>query len=49
MENSYRSEIYAFASGKYMYKKNGYLNKYLITISLKYINDLWLIDQIIVN
>lgn len=48
-KNSYRSESYAFAGGKYIYKKNGYLNKYLITISLKYINDLWLIDQIIVN
>ena len=48
-KNSYRSESYAFANGKYIYKKDGYLNKYNISISLKYLNDLWLIDQIVVN
>src|SRR3972149_12243969 len=47
-KNSYRSESYAFANGKYIYKKDGYLNKYNISISLKYLNDLWLIDQIVV-
>lgn len=48
-KNSYRSDSYAFANGKYMYKKDGYVNKYGISVSLKYINDLWLIDQIIIN
>ncbi|MCI0449482.1 MAG: DUF4783 domain-containing protein [Chlorobi bacterium] len=47
--NSSRSENYAFAVGKYKYKKNGFINNFLISVSLKYINDLWLIDQIIVN
>ena len=47
--NSSRSENYAFAVGRYKYKKNGFINNYLISVSLKYINDLWLIDQIIVN
>jgi hypothetical protein len=48
-KNSYRSDSYAFANGKYMYKKEGYVSKYGISVSLKYINDLWLIDQIIIN
>ena len=48
-KNSVRSENYAFANGKYVYKKDGYLNKLYISVSLKYINDLWLIDQIIIN
>jgi len=48
-KNSYRSETYAFANGKYVYKKDGYLNKFNISVSLKYLNDLWLIDQIVVN
>lgn len=46
---SSRSENYAFASGKYRYKRNGYLNYYVFSISLKYINNGWLIDQIIIN
>lgn len=48
-KNSTRSEIYAFANGKYVYKKDGYQNKLFISVSLKYLNELWLIDQIIVN
>jgi hypothetical protein len=47
--NSSRSENYAFAVGKYKYQKNGFINNYSISVSLKYINDLWLVDQIIVN
>jgi len=46
---SSRSENYAFASGKYKYKRNGYLNSYDFSVSLKYINGGWLIDQIIIN
>ena len=48
-KNSSRSEYYAFALGKYKYKKGGVINTFTISISLKYINELWLIDQIIVN
>ena len=48
-KNSVRSDSYAFANGKYVYKKDGYFNKLFISVSLKYINDLWLIDQIIIN
>lgn len=47
--NSSRSEKYAFALGKYRYKRSGFINTYTISVSLKYVNDLWLIDQIIVN
>jgi hypothetical protein len=47
--SSSRSENYAFATGKYKYKKNGFINTYTFSVSLKYINNLWLIDQIIVN
>jgi len=46
---SSRSENYAFASGKYKFRKNGYINSYELSVSLKYSNDLWLIDQIIIN
>jgi hypothetical protein len=46
---SSRSENYAFASGKYKYSKNGYINNYNLSVSLKYINEKWLIDQIIIN
>lgn len=48
-KNSSRSEKYAFALGKYKYKKGGFISTYTISVSLKYVNDLWLIDQIIVN
>ncbi len=48
-KNSSRSEKYAFALGKYKYKKGGFISTFTISVSLKYINDLWLIDQIIVN
>lgn len=48
-KNSTRSEKYAFAMGKYKYKKGGFISTYTISVSLKYVNDLWLIDQIIVN
>jgi hypothetical protein len=47
--NSSRSERYAFALGKYKYKKGGFINTFTISVSLKYTDDLWLIDQIIVN
>ncbi|MBZ0202271.1 MAG: DUF4783 domain-containing protein [Ignavibacteria bacterium] len=47
--NSSRSEKYAFALGKYKYKKSGFISTFTISVSLKYVNDLWLIDQIIVN
>ena len=46
---SSRSENYAFASGTYKYQKNGFLNTYDLSASLKYSNELWLIDQIIIN
>jgi hypothetical protein len=46
---SSRSENYSFATGKYKYKRNGYLNNYDFSVSLKYINGGWLIDQIIIN
>jgi Domain of unknown function (DUF4783) len=48
-KNSSRSERYAFALGKYKYKKSGFINTFTISVSLKYVNDLWLIDQVIVN
>ena len=48
-KNSSRSERYAFALGKYKYKKSGFISTFTISVSLKYINDLWLIDQVIVN
>jgi hypothetical protein len=48
-KNSSRSEKYAFAQGKYKYKKSGFINTFTISVSLKYVNDLWLIDQVIVN
>jgi hypothetical protein len=46
---SSRSENYAFASGHYKYQKNGFINTYDLSVSLKYSNELWLIDQIIIN
>ena len=46
---SSRTENYAFASGKYKYSKNGYINNYSLSVSLKFINETWLIDQIIIN
>ncbi len=48
-KNSSVAENYGFAIGKYKYKKSGFINTYTVSISLKYINDLWLIDQVIVN
>lgn len=48
-KNSSRSERYAFALGKYKYKKGGFISTFTISVSLIYVNDLWLIDQIIVN
>jgi Domain of unknown function (DUF4783) len=48
-KNSSRSEKYAFALGKYKYKKSGFISTFTISVSLKYVNDLWLIDQVIVN
>ncbi len=46
---SSRTENYAFATGKYKYSRNGYINSYSISVSLKYIDERWLIDQIIIN
>ncbi|HRJ86906.1 MAG: DUF4783 domain-containing protein [Ignavibacteria bacterium] len=48
-KNSSRSERFAFALGKYKYKKGGFISTFTISVSLKYINDLWMIDQVIVN
>ncbi len=48
-KNSSRSERYAFALGKYKYKKGGFISIFAISVSLKYINELWQIDQVIVN
>ncbi len=48
-KNSSRSEKFAFALGKYKYKKGGFISTFTISVSLIYINDLWLIDQVIVN
>jgi hypothetical protein len=47
--NSNRSENYAFATGKYKYNKNGFIDTYDVSVSLKYVNDSWIIDQIIIN
>jgi hypothetical protein len=47
--NSSKSDDYAFATGIFKYKKNGYINKFVISVSLNYIDDTWLIDQIIIN
>lgn len=48
-KNSSVAENYSFAFGKYKYKKGGFISTYTISVSLKYNNDLWVIDQIIVN
>ncbi len=48
-KNSSASENYAFAVGKYKFKKNGYINTSTVSVSLKYVNDSWLIDQININ
>lgn len=48
-KSSSAADIYAFATGKYKYKRNGFINYYTLSISLKYINNVWLIDQIIIN
>ena len=47
--NSNRSENYAFATGKYKYNKNGFIDTHDISVSLKYVNDVWIIDQILIN
>jgi len=47
--NSNRSENYAFASGKYKFNKNGFIDSHDVSVSLKYVNDIWIIDQIIIN
>jgi Domain of unknown function (DUF4783) len=47
--NSSVAQNYAFATGKYKYKKNGYINSSTVSVSLKYINGSWLIDQININ
>lgn len=48
-KNSSVSENYAFAMGRYKFKKNGYINSAAISVSLKYVNGSWLIDQININ
>jgi hypothetical protein len=48
-KNSSYSDGYAFAVGKYKFKKDGYINTSTVSISLKYINGSWLIDQININ
>lgn len=47
--SSTKSDKLAFALGKYKYSSNGFVNTYNLSISLKYFNNLWLIEQIIVN
>src|SRR5205085_10234480 len=48
-KTSNHSDGYAFAIGKYKYQKDGFINTYTISVSLKYDNDLWIIEQVIVN
>jgi hypothetical protein len=48
-KNSSVNENYSFAVGKYKYRRNGYVSTSTISVSLKYINDTWIIDQIIIN
>jgi len=43
------TDTYAFALGKYKYKKNGYLKTFDVSASLKYVENKWLIEQLIVN
>jgi hypothetical protein len=47
--SSTKSEKQAFALGKYKYSSFGFVNTYNFSVSLKYTNNLWLIEQIIVN
>jgi hypothetical protein len=47
--NASASELYAFAMGRYKYQRNGFINTFTVSVSLKYTNNLWLIEQILVN
>lgn len=43
------SDTYAFALGKYKYRKDGYSKTFVVSASLKYTENKWLLEQIIVN
>ncbi len=46
---STRYNTYAFAMGKYKYNINGNKNELEVSVSLKFYNDAWFIDQIMIN
>ncbi len=46
---STRYNTYAFAVGKYKYSINGNKNELEVSVSLKFYNDAWFIDQIMIN
>jgi len=48
-KRSTRYNTYAFATGKYKYSINGNKNELEVSISLKFYNDVWYIDQIMIN
>ncbi len=48
-KRSTRYNTYAFASGKYKYSINGNKNELEVSISLKFYQDKWFIDQIMIN
>lgn len=48
-KRSTRYNTYAFATGKYKYTINGNKNELEVSISLKFYNDEWFIDQIMIN
>ncbi len=48
-KRSTRYNTYAFAMGKYKYTINGNKNELEVSISLKFYNDEWFIDQIMIN
>jgi len=49
LKRSTRYNTYAFAMGKYKYSINGNKNELEVSISLKFYNDAWFIDQIMIN
>ena len=49
LKRSTRYNTYAFAMGKYKYSINGNKNELEVSVSLKFYNDAWFIDQIMIN
>lgn len=49
LQRSTRYNTYAFATGKYKYSINGTKNELEVSVSLKFYNDAWFIDQIMIN